>query len=173
MIARGERLATRGAHPARRAAAVVVAAGAATGLAGCGGSHARAPSSSVPSAGGHSLRIAPVQPTTRSEIRFDYPTPQASGVHGRQVISYSLSVTGPTGADCLGTREQAGPAATAGGTGTITLGPSELGRPWCPGGYTARAFELARAHCRSRAPCPQYIAVVGIVARTRYTVAAG
>jgi hypothetical protein len=160
----------------RRLGSRLVPAALAAGLslAGCGGS--RPPSSggtggaTVPSAGAHTLSVRPSHPTTRSEVAFGYTVPVASGVHGSQEIGYSLSLTGPAGAGCAGVHEQNGPTARRGQAVSITVGPRELGRRWCAGEYTARVIELQRAHCTGSAACPQYIRVVGIIARASFTV---
>lgn len=107
----------------------------------------------------------------RSEITFAFTSRAATGVHGKIQLSYSLSVTGPSGQGCVGAREAPTPKAGAHQRTAITLGPKQLGGNWCPGSYTARVIELQRAACNTSAPCPQYIRVVGIVARGTFRVA--
>lgn len=151
-------------------------------LTGCGGSRAHGASAgsstgidtTTRSGGGTaaagSLAVSTAHPTTRASIAFAYSVPAATGVHGTVRISYSVSITGPHGSGCVGAHEASGPSATAGQRVSITVGPGRLGHPWCPGAYTARVFELQRAACTSTAPCPQYIRVVGVVARARFAV---
>ena len=173
----------RARGPAASAFAVVIAALAVL-LAGCGGSGAHRASTATtsrtttasstattPSSG--SLRVRPSQANRSSEIAFGFTAPAASGVHGTARISYSLSVTGPAGAGCVGVHETSAPRVARGQRVTITLGPAELHAPWCPGAYTARAFELQRAACTGSQPCPQYIRVVAIVGRAAFRVTAG
>lgn len=158
-----------------RASAVLIgplACTAALLMAGCGSSHPRSPpANTVPESGRGTLKVSPARPSTHSSIRFAFTAPASSGVHGKTVIQYSLSVTGVGSSGCVAAHEAgAGPAA-AGGTATITVGPSQLGGPWCSGQYSARVIELQRAHCTGDAACPQYIRVVAIVARTTFMVA--
>jgi hypothetical protein len=170
--------------PVRVAATALLAAGL---LAGCGGSHSHG-ASSPPSTGATTpatttattpggstapLSISPSRPRTGSEITFGFTAPVASGTHGRYEIGYSLSVTGPDHPGCIGAHEASAPSVARGARATITLGPAQLGSPWCAGGYTARAIELRSAHCVGSRPCPQFIAVVGIVARASYSVKSG
>ena len=161
------------ARRARGAAAAAVAA-AAVLLAGCGSSahHASTtpPANTVPAGAPGTLRISPAHPTTRSSIEFAFTAPVTSGVHGRAEIDYSLSVTGTGGSGCVGAHEAAAPRTAKGARASLAIGPSQLGRPWCPGRYSARVIELQRAHCTGGTPCPQYIRVVAIVARATFAV---
>lgn len=119
------------------------------------------------------LSVSPSNPKPSSELKFRFTAPDASGVHGPSVLSYSLSVTGPaTRPTCIGERE-ASPEAAAkrGQTLTITLGPSQLHENWCAGAYTARVVELARAACRPDQQCPQFIRIVRTVGSASFTVA--
>jgi hypothetical protein len=159
---------------------------AVAGIAGCGGSGAgstRPHSSSTTRSTGISsgppsihtgpLSLSPAHPTTRSQLTFGFTAPVASGVHGSHVISYSLSLSGPAGAGCVGVHEAGAPAVGRGARGQITVGPAELGAPWCPGRYEARLLELRSAHCTGSAPCPQYVAVAGLVGRRTFTIRHG
>ncbi|HLI59704.1 MAG TPA: hypothetical protein VKV21_08560 [Solirubrobacteraceae bacterium] len=166
---------------------------AAVVLAGCGGagrgagsnrSGATAPgsatrrtSSTAPSAPiaprRGSLALSPSDPTTSSELTFRFTAPVASGVHGKHVIGYTLSLLGPARTGCVGAREAGAPPVSRGAQAQITLGPAELHAPWCAGRYLARAIELRRAHCAPSVPCPEYVAVVGVVGRVRFTIRHG
>ena len=182
----------------RRALAGLRVAGCAAALvalaAGCGGSssHSRshpgstapastapastAPASTAPTATAPATRpltVTPSRVTPTSEIAFHFIAPIATGRHGTQTISYSLSVTGPAGANCTGAQEANAPEVAQGAPATITVGPAETHRRWCAGAYTARVLELARAYCTGSAPCPQYIRVVATVAQTAFRVTAG
>jgi hypothetical protein len=149
-----------------------MAAAAGLALAGCGGSssHGSAqPHNTVPSSSA-TLHVSPAHPSATDPISFAFTAPQATGVHGKSRISYSVSITGPAGKGCAGSKEAAVSQAGKGGTASVTVGPSDLGSPWCAGSYSARAFELESAACTGSAPCPQYIRVVGIVARATFSV---
>lgn len=176
----------RSAHGLGPAAALPVAALlAAAALAGCGGSGSSARTGTShtgtshtgtartgtsPSPSPATLGVRPAHPLTNSTITFSFTAPVASGVHGTHVITYSLSVTGAARPGCVGAHEANSPAVARGQTAQIALGPSQLGGPWCPGRYTARVLELQSAHCTGNTPCPQYIRVVGAVARGAFTV---
>ncbi|HET9125602.1 MAG TPA: hypothetical protein VFN65_12030 [Solirubrobacteraceae bacterium] len=171
---------TRMRIPAAAAAAFLLAAG----LAGCGGSGASGTASSstapgsrssgsatTPRAGSaSSLTISPARPTTRSELSFTFTAPLTSGVHGRHVISYSLSLVGPQQAGCVSAHEAGAPRIAAGPGARITIGPGEPHASWCAGRYVARVLELASAHCTGATPCPQYVRVVAVVGRRTFTV---
>jgi hypothetical protein len=163
---------------------------AAAALAGCGGSGSgrsggtasrstthstttTSPTSPPPSEPTGPLSLSPPAPTTSSELTFRFTAPVASGVHDKHVINYTLSLLGPGGAGCVGAHEAGVPAVASGAQTKITLGPAELHAPWCAGRYLARVIELRRAHCTSSVPCPQYVAVVGVVARRRFTIRRG
>jgi hypothetical protein len=158
----------------RRASTVALGAAVALALAGCGSSQAHHGSggsaNTVPSSQAQ-LRVSPARPTTTDPITFAFTAPEATGVHGTFQISYSVSITGPSGNGCAGAKEATVAQAGKGGTASVTVGPGELGSPWCAGTYSARALELQSAACKGTAPCPQYIRVVGIVARASFTVA--
>jgi hypothetical protein len=146
------------------AAAIVVTIAAAALVAGCGGS-----SSSSTSASG-SLAVSPQHPHASSTITFSFIAPTRAGIDGKVINSFSLSVTGPAGANCKGSEERAGSPVAKGATAQISLGPTQLGANWCVGPYTARVFEIQRPYCKPGALCPQYVRVAGIVAKTSFSV---
>jgi hypothetical protein len=129
-------------------------------VAGCGGSSAN-----------KGLTISPQHPHAKSNITFSFTSPNRTGIVGKVIDSYSLSVTGPAGANCKGSAEQGGSPVAKGATERISLGPAQLGANWCVGPYTARVFELQRAYCKPGVLCPQYIRVAGIVAKTSFSIA--
>jgi len=142
--------------------AVALAVGLGLLVAGCGG--------------GSTTRRLTVSPGVRhpgSQLTFAFVAPVASGRQGSQLVSYSLSVTGPSGSGCVGVREAAAPAVGRHARARIVLGPAQLGAPWCAGPYTARVLELARAACSTGQVCPQYIRVVDTVGTTAFRVVAG
>jgi hypothetical protein len=159
-----------------RGAPAVALAAAALLVAGCGSSHSHAdsgqPANTVP-ANTATIDVSPAHPVTTDPVTFAFTAPQATGVQGKDRLSYSVSITGPSGSGCEGAHEAAISQAGKGGTASVTVGPSQLGNPWCAGAYTARALELESAACTGSAPCPQFIRVVGIVARASYTVSSG
>lgn len=132
-------------------------------IAGCG--------SSSSSPGGGGLSLSPAKPHANSNITFSFTAPTRAGIVGKVIDSYSLSVTGPAGANCAGSHEQAGSPVAKGATERISLGPTQLGANWCVGLYTARVFEIQRPYCKPNVMCPQYVRVAGIVARTSFSIA--
>ncbi|MGO9961047.1 MAG: hypothetical protein ACLP50_34580 [Solirubrobacteraceae bacterium] len=127
-------------------------------LAGCGG-HSKAPV----------LTVSPRQGDPRSELRFMFTAPATSGVSGQIETSYTLSVAGHSRAGCVGFHTAGLPSVTRGRRLTLTLGPAELGGPWCTGAYDAGLEELVRPVCRPGVPCPQFIRVVA-VGRATFTI---
>ena len=166
---------------ARRGAArlgpVLAAALTAAALAACGSSGHGSATQPAGTTGATTpaapLAVRPAKPTTSTEIGFGFTAPVATGDHGSTDTSYSLSVTGPAGRGCVGVHEATGPTAARGQAVTITVGPNQLGKPWCAGLYTARVLQLASAACRKGTPCPQYIRVAGTVAQGRFHVTRG
>jgi hypothetical protein len=150
------------------AAAIVATLAAAALVAGCGGSSSSSSSSS--SSAGNVLTVSPQHPQPSSKITFSFTSPIQAGIVGKVIDSYSLSVTGPAGANCKGSAEQAGTPVAKGATERISLGPAQLGTSWCAGPYTARVFEIQRPYCKPGVVCPQYVRVVGIIARTSFTI---
>jgi hypothetical protein len=116
------------------------------------------------------LTLSPARPTTRSELTFGFTAPVAAGVHGSHVIYYDLSLVGPTGTGCVGAHEAGASSVGRGVRAQIVVGPAELHAPWCQGRYLARVLELRRAHCTGSRPCPQYVAVAGVVGRLTFTI---
>ena len=137
---------------------LAMTAGAAM-LAGCGGS-----SSS------HGLAVSPQHPHANSTVTFSFTAPTRAGIVGKVIDSFSLSVTGPAGANCKGSVERGGPAVAKGATAHIAVGPAQLGANWCVGPYTARVFEIQRPYCKPGVLCPQYVHIAGIVARTSFSI---
>ena len=153
----------------RKAVPLVVCAAAL--LAGCGSSRSSAPpADTAPQTASGTLRVRPGRPLVRSLIKFSFAAPVSSGMHGKDEISYSLSITGPGALGCVGAHEATPWRVREGATTTIAVGPAQLGRPWCPGHYSARIIELERPRCAAQAPCPQFIRVVAIVAQAAFDV---
>ena len=144
----------------RRRVWALLAIAAAVVIAGCGGS----------SSGHKGLTVSPANPHPSSTITFGFVAPTRAGIVGKVIDSYSLSVTGPAGANCRGSQEAAGAPVAKGATEHIAIGPAQLHANWCVGPYTARIFEIQRPYCKPGIVCPQYVRVAGIVARTSFTV---
>jgi hypothetical protein len=142
------------------AAAIATLIAGAVLVTGCGGSSAS-----------KGLTLSPQHPHPRSNLRFSFTAPTRAGIVGKVIDSYSLSVTGPAGANCNGSDERAGSPVAKGVTEQISLGPAQLGANWCVGPYTARVFEIQRPYCKPGVVCPQYVRVAGIVAKTSFSVA--
>jgi hypothetical protein len=146
-------------RPRALAVAVVATIVGAASVAGCGGSSAN-----------QGLTVSPQHPRASSTLTFSFTAPTRAGVVGKVIDSFSLSVTGPAGANCKGSGEQAGSPVAKGATAHIALGPTQLGANWCAGAYTARVFEIQRPYCKPGVLCPQYVRVAGIVAKTSFSI---
>jgi hypothetical protein len=150
-----------------RSAGVVLALVATLALiSGCGTSSTSSGASGL----GSGLTLTPAQPHATSNITFSFVSPTRTGIVGKVIDSYSLSVTGPAGANCKGSHERAGSTVAKGATERISLGPAQLGANWCVGPYTARVFEIQRPYCKPGVLCPQYVRVAGTVAQTSFTI---
>jgi hypothetical protein len=142
------------------AAAWVTTIAAAASVAGCGGS----------SSTHQGLTVSPQHPHANSTVTFSFTAPTRAGIVGKVIDSFSLSVTGPAGANCKGSVERAGPSVAKGATAHIAVGPAQLGAKWCVGPYTARVFEIQRPYCKPGVLCPQYVHIAGIVAKTSFSI---
>jgi len=153
------------------AAAPLATIAAAAVLAGCGGSSGGASGdSSGGSPSNQALSVSPQHPHATSTVTFSFIAPNRAGIVGKVIDSYSLSVTGPAGANCKGSAERAGSPVAKGAIAHIALGPAQLGANWCVGPYTARVFEIQRPYCKPGVLCPQYVRVAGIVAKTSFSI---
>jgi hypothetical protein len=141
------------------AAAPLATIAAAAVLAGCGGSSSN-----------QGLAVSPQHPHASSTVTFSFTAPTRAGVVGKVIDSFSLSVTGPAGANCKGSVERPGPPVAKGATAEIAVGPAQLGANWCVGPYTARVFEIQRPYCKPGVLCPQYLRIAGIVAKTSFSI---
>lgn len=146
-------------RPAALAASGVALLAVAVSLAGCGGGW-----------GGPALSVSPRTGTPRSELRFSFIALAATGARAHTQISDTLSVMGQVRAGCVGFHSTSLAPVAKGGRLSVSVGPAELGGPWCTGAYTARVEELARPVCRAGQACPQFIRVVGIVGRTTFRI---
>jgi hypothetical protein len=148
-------------------AASLATIAAAALVTGCGGSSNGSSSASSASQG---LTVSPQHPHATSTVTFSFTAPNRAGRVGKVIDSYSLSVTGPAGANCKGSAEQAGSPVAKGATAHIALGPAQLDANWCIGLYTARVFEIQRPYCKPGVMCPQYVHIAGIVAKTSFSI---
>lgn len=156
-------------RPRAFGAAIVATIAAAALVAGCGGSSATQSQPRLPGHQ-HSLTVSPRHPHASSTITVSFTAPIRAGIVGKVINSFSLSVTGPAGANCKGSAEQAGSPVAKGATEQIALGPAQLGTNWCVGPYTARVFVIQRPYCKPGALCPQYVRVAGIVGTTSFSI---
>jgi hypothetical protein len=147
--------------PARWAGRALALVAALVLIAGCGSSSG---------SGGSGLTISPAKPHASSDITFSFTAPTRAGIVGKVIDSYSLSVTGPAGANCKGSDERTGSPVAKGATERISLGPAQLGANWCVGPYTARVFEIQRPYCKPGVLCPQYVHVAGVVVETSFAI---
>lgn len=159
----------------------LLGAGVALGLAGCGSAGrsstagppgtATSPSASVTSsatAGG--IMITPHRGSPRSFFAVTFVAPASSEPVGRSRTGYTVSLTGASGAGCVGVRSLSVPAATQGLAVTVQLDPRALGGSWCPGMHTARVIEIETPVCDPGTMCPEYVRVIGTVGEASFTV---
>ena len=144
---------------------LVVAAVAAISFALTSGSDVGIGSSSGPG-----LTVSPVIGDAATTFAFDFRAPDASGSNGGTRLGYTLGIVGPSGSGCVGSRSAQVPDVSKGAEVSVTVGPTELGDPWCPGTYNARVSEFATPVCAPGTMCPQFIRVVGTVGRTSFRV---
>jgi hypothetical protein len=144
---------------------LVIAVVSAALLGACGST-----STSRPATGSHGLTVSPTTATPTSQIRFGFTAPQTAGRHGHLELGYVLAVFGPRRPGCVGVHSSVPPSAIAGRATSVELGPRELGGHWCTGSYAARVQEYARPACSAGQICPQYIRLVGTVAKSTFRV---
>jgi hypothetical protein len=161
------------ALPGLNRLAFVLAVGLTIALSGCGtassSSSSHAPAPRRPAAG--QLSVSPLvgSPTTTFELRFVAPASTRSA--GGQRLGYDIGLAGPAGNGCLASRSVGVSAATAGVAIPISLDPAKLGGRWCVGTYTLRVSEIQAPDCSAMTVCPQFVRVVGVVARASFRVA--
>jgi hypothetical protein len=149
---------------------VAVAVALSASPAGCGSSSAS--SSAAGRAGSRAgLVVSPSTGAPRSELRFSFTAPVAGGRQGATDIAYTLSIAGPHRSGCVGVHALTLSRVRRGELVTTELGPAQLGRPWCPGRFTARVDELARPVCAAGQMCPQFIRLVARVGRAGFSIA--
>jgi len=112
---------------------------------------------------------AHVSPASAVTLRFRATA--GSGRQGTFVIDYTLDVAGPVRAGCVGAHSEGLPVAGKGAVLSVTLVPATLGGSWCAGAFTARVVETERPYCAPGTMCPQFIRLLGTVARAGFRVA--
>jgi hypothetical protein len=139
----------------------VIAAGAAYSLASGGNGDTVAPA----------LVVSSVPVSASSAVTLRFRAAAASGRQGTLLVDYTLSVAGPVRSGCVGTQSEALPATREGAVLALRIIPDARGRNWCAGTFTARVTETERPFCAPGTMCPQFIRLIGTVARTSFRVA--
>jgi hypothetical protein len=111
---------------------------------------------------------AGVSPTSAVKLSFRSAAP--SGHLGALLVDYTLSVAGPVRSGCVGLHSEQLPAARKGAVASIKLTPAGLGGRWCAGTFTARVVETQRPFCKPGMMCPQFVRLIGTVAKTSFRV---
>jgi hypothetical protein len=166
------------------AGVAVGATALAIGIAGCGSSTGTPASSRTGSArttSSSSTPGAPPRPAARltvspavgkpsSVLHFSFTAPASTGHQGHDLVSYTLSVRGRPRPGCVAMRGAMLPAARAGQMVATSLGPAQLGGPWCPGTFSARVEELESAACAAGQMCPQFIRIVAVIGPVSFKI---
>lgn len=147
-------------------------AGLALLLASCGtagssrsSSHA---GSGVPASARLSVTPLVGHPTTVFAVRFSPPA--SARQVGGQRLGYELSVSGPAQVGCVAASSLSLAKASAGLPLTTRLAPARLGGRWCTGTYALRVSAVSTPICAAGTMCPQFIRVIGVVARASFRV---
>ncbi|MGA9860233.1 MAG: hypothetical protein WBQ18_20365 [Solirubrobacteraceae bacterium] len=126
--------------------------------------------SATPSATAHGLTVAPAVGSAHADLHFTFTPAATSGGPTRGGMSFSLSVSGPQRAGCIGAHGVGVPVTQTGRPVTVTLGPTQLGAPWCTGTYTARVVQFQRPLCQPGTMCPQFIRLVATLGPVRFRI---
>ncbi len=121
--------------------------------------------------GSPGLVVTPGAGAPATVFAFRFRAPASSGAVGATTrVSYLLSVLGPSRSGCLAARSSPVPDVAKDSDVSIALDPAKLGGSWCPGGFQAQVSELQTPVCPLGTMCPQFVRLVGVVARTRFRV---
>lgn len=159
----------------RRQARAALLLLAIAGPSACSGTGAASSTHSAPGAVGpapSALVVTPRSGGPATSFTFTFKAPDSSGVMGKTRLGYTLSVIGPARAGCVAARSSSVPSVAKGATVSLGLVPARLGGRWCPGTFRAQVTEVQTPVCAPGTMCPQYIRVVGVVARTTFRVSA-
>ena len=103
-------------------------------------------------------------------MRFSFASPAAAATQASTQSSGALSIVGPHQAGCVGVHDEAIPSEPAGQTVDVSVGPAQLGGPWCAGTYTARVEVVQRPKCATGMMCPQFIRVVAVLGPVTFRI---
>jgi hypothetical protein len=106
----------------------------------------------------------------QSVMRFSFALPAAAATQASTQSSGALSIVGPRQAGCVGVHDEAIPSEPAGQTVDVSVGPAQLGGPWCAGTYTARVEVVQRPKCAAGMMCPQFIRVVAVLGPVTFRI---
>lgn len=151
-----------------RVAAIVAVASLC--LVGCGSSSSSSESSRSGRPPGSVLTVMPASGGPATAFAFSFTAPVSTGPNGKTRLGYSLGVLGSPRPGCVGSRTSEVPGASKGAVVSVTLDPAKLGGRWCEGTFAARITEIQTPVCAVNTLCPQYVRVVGTVARTTFRV---
>ena len=124
----------------------------------------------APPGGSGALAVTPAVGSPRSVIHFEVTLPYRTGPQGSLEIANALSVVGPQRPGCVGAHQEALPSLPTGQMAGVTVGPSQLGGPWCPGAYTARVEVVARPKCGPGQMCPQFVRLLAVLGPVRFRI---
>jgi hypothetical protein len=127
-------------------------------------------SATTPQGGPSALSVSPAVGSKQSVMRFSYASPAAAVTQASTQSSSALSIVGPHQTGCVGVHDEAVPSEPAGHTVNVTVGPAQLGGPWCAGTYAARVEVLQRPKCAPGMMCPQFIRVVAVLGPVTFRI---
>ncbi len=117
------------------------------------------------------LIVTPGAGAPATVFAFRFRAPASSGAVGATTrVSYLLSVLGPSRSGCLAARSSPVPDVAKDSDVSIALDPAKLGGSWCLGSFQAQVSELQKPVCPPGTMCPQFVRLIGVVARTRFRV---
>jgi hypothetical protein len=103
-------------------------------------------------------------------LHFTFTSAQRAASQSGDLVSQTLSVTGPQKNGCVGIHQQAVPMTVGGQPLTVALGPAQLGGAWCPGRYEARVEVVERPRCAAGMMCPQFIRVAAVIGPVSFKI---
>ena len=127
-------------------------------------------SATTPRGGPSALSVSPTVGSKQSVMRFSFASPAAAATQASTQSSGALSIVGPRQAGCVGVHDEAIPSEPAGQTVDVSVGPAQLGGPWCAGTYTARVEVVQRPKCAAGMMCPQFIRVVAVLGPVTFRI---
>jgi hypothetical protein len=107
---------------------------------------------------GVKLRVNPAVGRPNTTFQLEFKAPTGSGDTERQGL---ITLTGPSGSDCVSHETLRMPTGLSGSPDHVKLAPTG-GQPWCSGTFHGVVEETIRPHCTPGRACPMFIAIVRV-----------